>query len=202
MKHNKFLNIRILYFLTMLSGLLLASIATGFAQNNTQSQVAHNDNMVMYLGKIEVRGKENIIKTLQAIKIGLRQPYSTDPKLADVMVCRLQDESGSHLKQWLICGTNRNLAVNRETLHTQMISTASSTDQPTDPGDPGSLTCISGSCYEAEFSVLNEALDDQPGHYLRTLVNGPAFSSLLHKIPYPSAQQTATTAPTAGTQHP
>lgn len=202
MNTTKHSNARLLPTLAIMLSLACAAMATGSAQHNTQGQAVQNDDMVMYLGKVEVRGEKNIIKTLQAIKVGLRQPYSTDPKLANVVVCRLEDEAGSHLKQRLICGTNRILAANRNALQTQMIAAASDTDQPNDPGDPGSLTCMSSSCYETEFLILNETLNDQPGHYLNTLVNGPAFSSLLRKIPYPASEQTATTVPAAGTHQP
>ncbi len=70
-------------------------------------------NMVMYLGNVQVRGQEKITKTLQAIKVALDMPYSNDPKLADMMVCRLEEKAGSHVQQILICGTNHILSKQR-----------------------------------------------------------------------------------------
>ncbi len=203
MKTRKHTNPRILLLLSTIFGLALAATTTcSSAQDNTENQAAQYDNIVMYLGKVEVRGQENIIKTLQAIKVGLQQPYSTDPKLANVVVCRLQDAAGSHLKQWLTCGTNRNLAANRGYLQTAMLVTAQDTDAGQDGGDPGSITCATSGCYTEEFSVFNEALESLPGQYLHTLVNEAGLRSLLQKIPYPAAQQTPSSAPTTTTHHP
>ena len=77
---------------------------------------SEDKNMVMYLGNVAVHGQYKITKTLQAIKVALAMPYSTDPKLADMMVCRLEDKAGSHVQQVLICGTNRLLAQQRASL--------------------------------------------------------------------------------------
>lgn len=95
------------------------------APGGATPQTAQDDNAVMYLGKIQVRGEKNIVKTLQAIKVGLEMPYSNDPKLANVVVCRLEDQAGSHVKQWLICGTNRTLAQQREAFHIAMDASVS-----------------------------------------------------------------------------
>jgi hypothetical protein len=202
MNSTKLSNARLLPAVAIMLSLACAAMAAGSAQDNAQAQHVQNDHMVMYLGKVEVRGEKNIIKTLQAIKVGLRQPYSTDPKLANVVVCRLQDEPGSHLKQWLICGSNRILAANRNALHTAMTAAFTSTDAGEEPGDPGSLTCMSEECYTQVFSTLSETLNSQPGQYLDTLVNGPSLHNLLQKIPDPVAQQTAAFAPTAVAHHP
>lgn len=50
----------------------------------------------IYLGRVEVHGQKNINEALQAIKIGLQPPYSTDPKMANAVVCRLVPAAGNH----------------------------------------------------------------------------------------------------------
>lgn len=181
---------------------LATAAAKGVSPSNGQQPTARDKYVHIYLGKVEVIGEKKVIETLQAIKVGLRQPYSTDPKLANVVVCRLVDEAGSHINQWLICGTNRILSQNRDTLHTVMTAATSDTDQPSDPGDPGyPLTCLSDACYSAVFSVLDEALSSQPGHYLHTRVSGPGLRTLLQEVPYPAPPQATNAAPTATTRH-
>jgi len=197
MKTASHVNTRTSLFLTAMLGIALVMLAPhSSAQGNAPDPSAQGGGVIMYLGKVEVRGQKKIIKTLQAIKVGLRQPYSTDPRLANVVVCRLQDEAGSHLKQWLTCGTNRNLTANREYLQTAMISTAQYSDA-NQGGDGGGATCTTSGCYINEFAVFNTALDNLPGHYLHTLVNGPGLRSLLQKIPYPAAQQKPASTTTA-----
>ena len=178
--------------------------ANSSPQENTSNHAKQNDNATMYLGKVEVHGEANIVKTLQAIKVGLEQPYSNDPKLANVVVCRLQDQAGSHIRQWLICGTNRVLSQQRAALHIAMdaaVTAGSST-----PG--GGVKCESSACYAQVFAVMNETLNSLPGHYLQTGVNGSALHGLLEKMPYPAAYAKSTmpapksnTAPSATTQH-
>lgn len=202
MKTASHVNMRTSLFLTAMLGIALVMLAPrSSAQGNAPDPSAQGGDVVMYLGKVEVRGQKGIIETLQAIKVGLHQPYSTDPRLANVVVCRLQDEAGSHLKQWLTCGTNRNLTANREYLQTAMISTAQYSDA-NQGDDGGGATCMTRGCYTNEFTVFNTALNNLPGHYLHTLVNEAALRSLLQKIPYPAPQQTPTSAPSAATHQP
>lgn len=170
------INLRMLLFLATTLGLtFMAMAAHGFPPDRVHSQAAKHNDIVMHLGKIEVRGQKHVLKTLQAIKVGLRQPYSTSPRLANVVVCRLQDKAGSHIMQWLICGTNRILSANRDAMHTMMISAGSDTDANNSMG----VSTVS--------PTFTETLNSQRGHYLKTLVNGPGLRSLLEKIPYPPA---------------
>lgn len=165
------------------------------APSDTTPQSAQDDNAVIYLGNIQVRGEKNIVKTLQAIKIGLQMPYSTDPKLANVVVCRIEDQAGSHVRQWLICGTNRMLAKQREALHTAMVASVPA-------GSQLGSNCVSEGCYENVFSVLNETMNSLPGNTLHTSVNGPALHKLLEMVPYPQGYipaPSSTTAPAAPT---
>lgn len=199
MNISKFIATQPKLLLTILFGLALTMTALpGHTQDNAQTQADQNSNVVMYLGKVEVRGQQKIFKTLQAIKIALQEPYSTDPKLANVMVCRLQDEVGSHIKQLLICGTNRNLSANRENLKTAMIVTAQNTGSNQD----GSMGMCIGNCTSEATQVLQETVNSQPGQYLEASVNGSELRSLLRRIPSPAAQQAPTSAPPAVTHRP
>jgi len=192
------------YFKTLVFIILVATLGLPLAvvANNDPApgaatpQPAQDDNTTMYLGKIEVRGEKNIVKTLQAIKIGLQMPYSSDPKLANVVVCRIEDQAGSHIKQWLTCETNRDAAKRRDTLHSSM-------NMATAQGYDG-MGCASSACYSQVFEALNETLNSQPEHTIHTSVNGPALHQLLDKIPYPQGYTPApasTTAPAAPTHN-
>jgi len=139
----------------------------------------------IHLGKVTVKGVQNIVATLQAIKVALQQPESSDPKLAKVVVCRLHDEIGSHEQQILTCATNRSLAARRDTFQTAMRAALSNA---TGPGSADSA-----------ISELNEVLANQPGNMLQAPVYGPAFRALLEKIPLPA---THTAAPPAAASHP
>jgi hypothetical protein len=162
--------------------------------------------LVIYLGKVAVGGKKEVYETLQSIKVALEQPLSNDPKLADVMVCRLSDDIGSHAKQLLVCATNRTLNQNREVLQTAMDSTLADTDPPAggDSSKGSSTACISGSCYENTVNLLNETINNQPHHYLKQQVNGASLRGLLNTIPYPKQEAPAAStvvAPPAVTGH-
>lgn len=173
----------------------LVASAVAAPQNSATDQMSAHDNTYIQLGKVKVIGQKQIIATLQAIKVGLDMPYSSDPKLANVVVCRLVDEAGSHIKQWLICGTNRILGQQRDAIHLAMdaaVTAGSST---------GSANCTSGACYTRVFAVLNATLNSQPAGYLHTLVNGSALHALLEKIPYPTPAPPATSAPAAGSRN-
>lgn len=158
------------------------------------AQAAQNDNSYIYLGTVKVTGQKQIVATLQAIKVGLKMPYSSDPKLANVVVCRLVDEADSHIKQWLICGTNRVLGTQRDALHLAMdvaVTAGAST---------GSANCVSAARYTRVFAALDQVLSSQRGNYLHTLVNGAALHRLLEQIPNtqafaPSATPTSATTP-------
>jgi len=162
--------------------------------------------VVIYLGKVAVGGQKEVYETLQSIKVALEQPLSNDPKLADVLVCRLTDDIGTHAKQLLVCATNRTLQKNRDVLQASMDSSLADADPPLGgDGHGGSSTaCISGSCYENTVNLLNETINNQPHHYLKQQVNGTSLRSLLNTIPYPKQEAPAAAtvvAPPAITGH-
>lgn len=177
-------------FLTFCLGLLSTVPAQARMDGPT---TAGDQNMVMYLGNVEVRGQEKITRTLQAIKVALTMPYSDDPKLANMMVCRLEDKAGSHVQQILICGTNRILSKQRDAMQMHMTAAVMINSH----GGP----CTSIECYSGVFDELNETLDSMPGHYLKTTVDGSALRGLLQQVPVraPDAP-TAVAAPAAASR--
>ena len=153
---------------------------------------------VMHLGQVEVHGQKEITETLQAIKVALTRPYSNDPKLANVMVCRMEDEAGSHIKQELVCGTNRTLSLRRSSLQSSFTAASA---QNTVNG-PHGVGCYNDSCYTEVFTQLNETIATLPGRYLDQSVNGPALRKALSDTPMPAPDApTAVAAPAAATAH-
>ena len=165
--------------------LLFLPIAAYAAGTQAKSTRAQSDNLEIHLGDITVHGERKIIATLQAIKVALNQPESSDPKLANTVVCRLHNQIGSHEQQILTCATNLSLAARRDATELSMREALSN---PTGPGSTDSAV-----------SELNEMLADQPGNMLHAPVNGPAFRALLEKIPLPAKHPTA---PPAASTHP
>ena len=144
---------------TCLMGLIICSALLcalpAMARMDGSPTATQDKNMVMYLGNVEVRGQKNITKTLQAIKVALDMPYSNDPKLADMMVCRLEEKAGSHVQQILICGTNRILSKQRAALQMHMTAAVLINSH----GGP----CVSIECYTSVFDELNASIDEMPG---------------------------------------
>jgi hypothetical protein len=162
-----------------------------------------DDNTIIYLGKIGVTGKMTILQTLQAIKLSMKQPYSNDPRKADTVVCRLEDVPGNLTKQWLICGTNRVLSLQRNVLHSTMQSVTVH-DQSTSKGSdgeqgPANSGCQSDACYSEVIGVLDETIQNQPGKFLKVMVNGSALRTLLDGLPIPAPDGATTMAPQAAT---
>lgn len=141
-----------------------------------------DQSQVMHLGEIEVHGQENITRTLQAIKVALTRPYSNDPKLANVMVCRLEDQAGSHIKQDLVCGTNRILSLRRSSLQSSYTAAAAANAHSGRDG----VGCFDSICYTSVFEQLNQTISTLPGNYLDQAVNGPALRKALQSTPMPA----------------
>ncbi|MGB9430562.1 MAG: hypothetical protein WCC11_11920 [Gammaproteobacteria bacterium] len=162
--------------------LLLASGLLSFSPSTSAQNIVtgKNNSEVLQLGKIKVEGEPMILKVLQIIKQGLQEPYSNDPKLANVVVCRLNEEAGSHLTSTLLCATNRVFSEGRDAVH---LAGANAHASESD------ATCSGTACATLQdqqiFAAMNEALDSLPGHYLHASVNGAALHKLLEKIPNP-----------------
>lgn len=168
----------------------VAIASTGTDQNSAASSSTDNQ-PVIYLGKIAVHGERNIVRVLQAIKISLQQPYSSDPRLKNVVVCRLENTGASHFNQTLSCAPNWVWAKRRAATQTAMVGIG-------DPGD--NVSCTTPACYNQLSQALGDAMSAAPDQTLHAQVNGPGFRGLLHKIPYPEwYMKSATPAPAAAT---
>lgn len=146
------------------------------------------EDQVLHLGPITVTGTPMVLKVLQMIKIGLDEPLSTDPRMANVVVCRMHDETGSHFHQTLICATNKAWSGVRESTQTGMLNARANATNTAggDNSAPGTTACASSACYGQAFMALNEALSALPGGYLHTSVDGSALHKALKDIPYPT----------------
>ncbi|MGA9852880.1 MAG: hypothetical protein WBR15_08125 [Gammaproteobacteria bacterium] len=179
--------------------ILLLAGSYGFLMTPASAQnivTGKSKTETLQLGQIKVTGQAMILKTLQIIKQGLQEPYSNDPKLANVVICRMNLEAGSHVRSTLICATNRVLSEGRDAIHV-----AGANAQANETGG----ICEKPSCvnmeYEQIFAPLNETLNSLPGHYLHASVNAPALQGLLQNIPLHVAKTPAKTpAPAAGTR--
>ena len=74
----------------------------------------------MMLGDIKVTGQKEIVKTLQAIKLALKRPISTDKAHEDDVVCRISSETGARARQYLLCATNKQLTHQRYRVQTEV----------------------------------------------------------------------------------
>jgi hypothetical protein len=134
----------------------------------------------LYLGKVAVTGQENIVKTLQAIKVALKAPFSNAPTDADKVVCRINKVLGE-ASEYLDCATNRDYIRRREATQISILASASQADQ------------CGGEC--SAVIAIHNLLSVQPQHRLHVPVNGGGFQKLLDSIPLPAV----TTAPAAAT---
>ncbi len=155
--------------------LLLAGI---FTWPPVQAAPANQSVPVIKLGKVTVHGQK-VIRVLQAIKIALREPVSSDPKLANAVVCRIHNAMGSRVRQILTCGTNAALLTRTSEFQTAAIVAVSS-EMGTVKG-----ACISAACYTQVFGPINSVLAAQRNGILTQAINGPAFRAMLEKLPMP-----------------
>ncbi|MGH8398068.1 MAG: hypothetical protein ACRETA_07460 [Gammaproteobacteria bacterium] len=175
----------------LLAGLSWLLFAPASAQNIVTGE---NKIETMQLGKIDVTGQAMILKVLQIIKQGLQEPYSDDPKLANVVVCRLNHETGSHITSTLICATNRIHSEGHDAL--QLAGETGRARNTQGVCDAMGSACASTQDNQI-FDALNESLDALPGHYLHASVNTTVLHALLRDIP---VHVPKTPAPTAGTR--
>lgn len=148
---------------------------------------ADDQQQTLKLGDIEVKGQENVVKMLQAIKKALRTPYSDSPEHADDLVCRINRKLGEASK-YLDCATNRDYSKRRDATQNGMLAAQSESS-----GDQSQNTPTS----EANREVaLHNMVITQPDHRLYVPV-GSNFERLLRSISPPSA--TTASAPAVGT---
>ncbi|MGH8279627.1 MAG: hypothetical protein ACRETQ_08715 [Gammaproteobacteria bacterium] len=136
------------------------------------------------LGSVTVRGQA-VIQVLQALKLALQQPNSDNPKLADIIVCRIHNAVGSHVQQVLTCATNR-------TINSRRDQTELAWDMPTPvPRGPNGLPSNADTiALSYRIDSLNDVLDNQPGQVLNLYLNGTPILSLLAKTRVPAPART------------
>ena len=183
----------------ILGSALCICAPVGSADNLIAGQ---GQNQVLNLGPITVTGEPMVLKVLQMIKIGLDEPLSTDPRMANVVVCRMHDETGSHFTQTLICATNKAWYGIRNAAQRNMLNARANATNTGPSGGAGTTSCESAACYSVVFDALNEALSGLPGGYLHTSVDGSALRKALDHIPYPTLPGKSATAASAATAHP
>ncbi len=180
MKLNQIIKfMTLVLFAAMLSLPPTALALAGPAQSTASPQATQNDHATLQLGKVEVKGQRQIIKTLQAIKVALRQPESSDPKLANVVVCRITNNISSHASQLLVCATNRTLSQRRHATQIAMRIACPS------------MTCDIGQV--AASDTLTPVLMNFQDRVMSVSVNGAALKAVLEKIPDPTPPPAATT---------
>jgi hypothetical protein len=146
----------------------------------------------MYLGKIPVYGQENIMRTLQALKIALQRPFSTNAADADQVVCRINKAMGED-QYYLECATNREYSQQRAATQLQRLVTDPQSQTDPRPGDKGAL---SPAMVEAgRENALENIIALQPGSRLHIPVNAAKLLELLENVPTPTAAPAMSTAP-------
>lgn len=90
--------------ITCILGIALAAPCAAFGDSTPAS--TKDDAVTIQLGKISVKGRKQVLRALQAIKIGLHTPISGSKKDRNKIVCRIHEAVGSHTQQILTCAPN------------------------------------------------------------------------------------------------
>jgi hypothetical protein len=144
----------------------------------------------LQLGEIKVTGQKQIMQALQAIKVALKLPESSDPSQRNVIICRIEKDVGTHSQDLLTCATNQTRAGHRSSIQNGMLAGCETMTSDT--------SCSPAQAF-SDASPLGNAIRTSSDHTMKMVVNGAALKSLLAKIPDPAKEQPAATAPAAGT---
>jgi hypothetical protein len=81
-----------------------------------------DDAVSIQLGKVSVKGQRQVLRALQAIKVGLHTPLSGAKKDRNKIVCRIEEGLGSHAHQILTCAPNWVLTKQRMEIQTNIMA--------------------------------------------------------------------------------
>lgn len=96
-------------------------LAFGVSGDNSPTSQG-DDAISLQLGKISVKGQRQVMRALQAIKVGLHTPISGARKDRDKIVCRIHEGLGSHAHQILTCAPNWVLTKQRMEIQIQIMA--------------------------------------------------------------------------------
>ncbi|HSN17492.1 MAG TPA: hypothetical protein VLV87_04720 [Gammaproteobacteria bacterium] len=168
-------------FIVFLGASLLLAMALPFS-----AEARFDDPQVtLQLGEVKVTGQKQVMQALQAIKVALKRPESSDPALRNVVVCRIERELGSNHNDELVCATNGTLSSRRQTIQSGMLGACETMTSDT--------SCSPVLAFSSK-SPLQSAISSSADHVMRMPVNGAALKGLLAKIPDPAPQQVSPTA--------
>jgi hypothetical protein len=126
------------------------------------------------LGKVQVTGIKQLVRTLQTVKAALNQPFSSSPDQANVVVCRIIHSHGelhvaTRMGAILECGTNGWFTSRRDAYHQRGNTADAVADAPDTP-----VYARKGAWHSVRVLSLQQV---------------QALRSLLNKLPPPDSPQ-------------